>query len=348
MSYLEMKAMIAGFGNQLRWATDLEPVAITPASLVLVAGMGGSGISGDFAAALADTPVFVNKSYGLPNWVKSAEPLVVAMSYSGNTEETLSAAETAAAHGLTPAVVTGGGTLAAWAGEYGWPTVTVPAGLQPRAALGYLLGGLLHLLNAAGATSVERRDLVSAADIADSICGEGGSGWALAADLAAGLEGRIVAVYGGGGITSPVAQRWKTQINENAKWPAWYSILPELDHNEIVSWTTQADVTRNHVGIVSLRDRAEPPGVVARFRHTAEITGGDVAWVGEVWSQGESALERMVSLASMGDLVSLELARLLGVDPVPVEAIENLKRKLLEEGAASPMKDSPTKAKDAS
>jgi glucose/mannose-6-phosphate isomerase len=338
MSYQQMKAMIAGFGEQLRWATDLDPVTISSASQVLVAGMGGSGISGDFAAALADTPVFVNKSYGLPNWVKSARPLVVAMSYSGNTEETLSAAETAAAQGLTPAVVTGGGTLAAWAAEHGWPSVMVPGGLQPRAALGYLLGGLLHLLNAAGATSVGHRDLMSAADIADSITGEGGSGWTLAADLAQGLNGRIVAVYGGGGITSPVAQRWKTQINENAKWPAWYSVLPELDHNEIVSWTSLADLTRDHVGIVSLRDRAEPPGVAARFRHTSKITGRDVAWVGEVWSQGDSPLERMVSLASMGDLVSLELARLLGVDPVPVDPIENLKRKLMEEGAPLPIK----------
>jgi glucose/mannose-6-phosphate isomerase len=329
-----MKAMIASFGEQLRWAVDLEAVAVSRASQILVAGMGGSGISGDFAAALADTPVFVSKSYGLPAWVKAADPLVVAMSYSGNTEETLSAAETAAAQGLTPAVVTGGGTLAAWAAEYGWPAVTVPGGLQPRAALGYLLGGLLHLLNAAKATSVGRRDLLAAADIADSITGEGGSGWTLAADLAQGLGGRIVAVYGGGGITSPVAQRWKTQINENAKWPAWYSDLPELDHNEIVSWTSLASLTRDHVGIVSLRDRAEPPGITARFRHTSEITGRDVAWVGEVWSQGDSALERMVSLASMGDLVSLELARLLGVDPVPVDAIENLKRKLIEEGAS--------------
>jgi glucose/mannose-6-phosphate isomerase len=335
MSYEQMKAMIAGFGEQLRWASDLDPVAVGRAGQVLVAGMGGSGISGDFAAAIAETPVFVNKSYGLPAWVKSAAPLVVAMSYSGNTEETLSAAETAAAQGLTPAVVTGGGTLAAWAAEYGWPAVTVPGGLQPRAALGYLLGGLLHLLNAAGATAVGRRDLLAAADIADSISGDGGSGWTLAADLAQGLEGRIVAIYGGGGITSPVAQRWKTQINENAKWPAWYSALPELDHNEIVSWSSLASLTRDHVGIVSLRDRAEPPGVAARFRHTSEITGRDVAWVGEVWSQGDSALERMVSLASMGDLVSLELARLLGVDPVPVDAIENLKRKLIEEGAPS-------------
>ncbi|MEX0667235.1 MAG: bifunctional phosphoglucose/phosphomannose isomerase [Acidimicrobiia bacterium] len=343
-----MKTMIAGFGEQFRWAADLDPVKIEPASQVLVAGMGGSGISGDFAAALADVPVTVNKGYGLPTWVKSAEPLVVAMSYSGNTEETLSAAETAAAHGLTPAVVTGGGTLSAWAAEYGWPSVTVPGGLQPRAALGYLLGGLLHLLNAAGATSVSRKDLFSSAEIADSISGEGGSGWALAADLAQGLDGRIVAVYGGGGITAPVAQRWKTQINENAKWPAWYSVFPELDHNEIVSWTSLADLTRRHVGIVGLRDRAEPPGVTARFRHTAEITGTDVAWVGEVWSQGDSALERMVSLAAMGDLVSLELARLVGVDPVPVDAIENLKRKLMEEGAPQPMKNSPMKAKDES
>jgi len=338
MSYQQMKAMIAGFGEQLRWASDLDPVSVGRAGQVVVAGMGGSGISGDFAAALADTPVFVNKSYGLPAWVKSAAPLVVAMSYSGNTEETLSAAETAAAQGLTPAVVTGGGTLAAWAAEYGWPAVTVPGGLQPRAALGYLLGGLLHLLNAAGATAVGRRDLLAAADIADSISGEGGSGWTLAADLAQGLEGRIVAIYGGGGITSPVAQRWKTQINENAKWPAWYSVLPELDHNEIVSWSSLASLTRDHVGIVSLRDRAEAPGVTARFRHTSEITGRDVAWVGEVWSQGDSALERMVSLASMGDLVSLELARVLGVDPVPVDAIENLKRKLTEVGAQPAMK----------
>jgi len=326
--------MIVGFGEQLRWAANLEPMTIPLASRVLVAGMGGSGISGDFAAALAEVPVSVNKSYGLPAWVKSAQTQVVAMSYSGNTEETLSAAETAAAHGLTPAVVTGGGTLANWAAEYGWPTVTVPGGLQPRAALGYLLGGLLNVLNAAGATSVPRRDLLASADTADSITGDGGSGWALASDLAQGLEGRIVAVYGGGGVTTPVAQRWKTQINENAKWPAWHSALPELDHNEIVSWSSLTELTRRHVGIVSLRDRAEPPGVTARFRHTAEITGGDVAWVGEVWSQGDSELERMVSLAAMGDLVSLELAKLVGVDPVPVDAIENLKRKLAEETKA--------------
>lgn len=342
MSHEQMKAMVAGFGAQLRWAADLDPVPMRPTGQVIVAGMGGSGISGDFAAALADVPIIVNKSYGLPKWVQNSQPLIVAISYSGNTEETLSAAESAVDRGLTPAVVTGGGTLGTWAAERGWPIVTVPGGLQPRAALGYLLGGLLHLLNGAGATSVARGDLMSAAAMVDSITGDGGSGWLLASDLAEGLTGRIVVVYGGGGITSPVGQRWKTQINENAKWPAWHSSLPELDHNEIVSWTSLADLTRARVGIVSLRDRDEAPGVTARFRHTAEITGRDVAWVGEVWSQGDSVLERMLSLAAMGDLVSLELARSEGVDPVPVDAIENLKRKLAEKEPV------PMNTKDAS
>jgi glucose/mannose-6-phosphate isomerase len=325
-----MKAMIASFGEQLRWATDLEPVAVTRASQILVAGMGGSGISGDFAAALGDTPVFVNKSYGLPAWVKAAEPLVVAMSYSGNTEETLSAAESAAAQGLTPAVVTGGGTLAAWAAEFGWPVVTVPGGLQPRAALGYLLGGLLHLLNAAGATSVGRRDLVAAADIADSITGEGGSGWTLAADLAHGLEGRIVAIYGGGGITSPVAQRWKTQINENAKTPSWWSVLPELNHNEIVGWEAMPSLTSQHLGVVALTDATDHPRVRDRLAHSRALTQNAVPWVAEVAAEGDTPLARLMSLVVMGDLVSLMLAETAGVDPVPVDTIEKLKKLLTE------------------
>jgi glucose/mannose-6-phosphate isomerase len=145
------------------------------------------------------------------------------------------------------------------------------------------------------------------------------------------LSGRIVAVYGSTGLTAPVAQRWKTQINENAKWPAWFSSLPELDHNEIMAWTTLSEITRQRVGIVCLRDQEEPASVVARFEHTAAITGRDVSWVGEVWSQGHSRLERLVSLVTMGDLVSLELARAAGVDPVPVEAIERLKKLLSEE-----------------
>jgi glucose/mannose-6-phosphate isomerase len=174
-------------------------------------------------------------------------------------------------------------------------------------------------------------ELEKAGELADTLLVPEGGARALASDLASGLDGRVVGVYGSVGLTAPVAQRWKTQINENAKWPAWYSLMPELDHNEIVSFASLASLTRAKLGLVTLRDRDEGERVAARFRHTAAITGEQVPWVGEVWSQGDSILERMISLTIVGDLLSLELSRLAGTDPVPVAAIEDLKRKLAEE-----------------
>jgi glucose/mannose-6-phosphate isomerase len=328
MSFEEMEAMVATFGDQLRWAAALDPPRLPTANHVLVAGMGGSGISGDLASVLANVPLTVHKSYGLPLWAGTVRPQIIALSYSGNTEETLSAVKEAVGAGLIPAVITGGGELAAMAEAKSWPRISVPAGMQPRAALGYMFGAVLRFLESAKSISLQLGEMSAAADQADELSGKGGKGWAVAADLADGLDGRFVGVYGSTGLTAPIAQRWKTQINENAKWPAWYAMLPELDHNEIVSWTSLADVTRRRVGIVCLRDHEEHPGTAARFNHTAALTSKDVAWVGEVWSQGTSRLERLVSLVAMGDLVSLELARRASVDPVPVDVIENLKRLL--------------------
>jgi glucose/mannose-6-phosphate isomerase len=326
-----MERMIGTWGEQLRWSSRLDARAAPAPEQILICGMGGSGITGDFAVPLCSVPAYVHKGYGLPSWAGQARPMVLAVSYSGNTEETLSAVTEARAGGLPIAVVSGGGRLQELAGSEDWPTVGVPTGLQPRAALGYLLGGALSLLGAWGVTSVGDAELAAAADLADSLLVEGGAARILAAELAGGLVGRMVGVYGSQGLVAPAAQRWKTQINENAKWPAWWSLFPEIDHNEIVSWTSLSQVTKNQVGLIVLRDRDEGARVAARIRLTAEVTEPNVNWVGEVWSQGEHPLERMVSLAVMGDLVSVELARLVGVDPVPVEALENLKQKLAEE-----------------
>ena len=150
-------------------------------------------------------------------------------------------------------------------------------------------------------------------------------------DLADGLSGRISLIYGSNGLTAPVAQRWKTQINENGKRPAFWSLLPELDHNEIVSWSALETLTRRSVGIVLLRDRDEHPQVRRRFSLTTSLISGSVPVVGEVWSQGESRLARIAGLALIGDLVSVYLAEQEGIDPVPVEVIENLKVLLNEE-----------------
>lgn len=325
--------MTARLGEQLAWAGRIEVPPVPAATEALVCGMGGSGIGGDFAAALADLEgrrVAVHKSYGLPAWARSMRPLVVAVSYSGNTEETLSAFDAARDAGLDLVAVTSGGALAEVAHSEGRPVISVPGGLQPRAALGYLLGSVLRALAAAGILADPTADLEEAAGVASALSGPSGAAEALARDLAEGLDGRIVAVYGATGLTAPVAQRWKTQINENGKWPAWWALFPELDHNEIVGWSGRPDLARR-VGVVALRDRDEPPPVSARFRLTEEVTAATVTWVGEVHAQGSSPLARMMSLTAVGDLVSLELARLAGVDPVPVDVIEDLKRRLSEE-----------------
>ena len=328
-----MRSMAARLGEQLAWAARLDVDGVPPHHEALICGMGGSGIGGDFAAALADVEgrrVGVHKSYGIPGWAKAAPPLVVAVSYSGNTEETLSAVEEAVGVGAPVVAVTSGGALADVARSRGLALVTVPGGLQPRAALGYLLGSILEVLSGAGILSDPTDALEEAASLVTSLSGPDGAAEGLARDLAERLDGRIVAVYGSVGLTAPVAQRWKTQINENAKWPAWWALLPELDHNEIVGWSGRPDLSRR-VGVVALVDRDDPERVSARLRLTEEVTAGQVEWVGEVYAQGESPLARMMSLVAVGDLVSLELARLAGVDPVPVDVIENLKRRLDEE-----------------
>jgi glucose/mannose-6-phosphate isomerase len=299
---------------------------------VLFAGMGGSGIAGDYAAAVAaphGTRVTVHKGYGpLPSWAIRQRPLVVVASYSGNTEETLDMAASAFEKGLPVAVLTTGGALGAEAARRNWPMVEVPAGMQPRAAAGYMIGATLRILEAAHAVDDQRINILEASRFADAMVVEGSERWVQAKSLSDALAGRVTIVYGGGPVSGVVAQRWKTQINENAKMPSWWSLLPELDHNEIVGWETMPELTRQHLGVVALTDRADHPRIRDRLDHTLALTEGAVPWVGEVASEGSSVLARLVSLTLVGDLVSWMMADSAGVDPVPVETIEQLKELL--------------------
>jgi glucose/mannose-6-phosphate isomerase len=331
----EMLEQIRALGDQLRWARDLDVPDLAPNPEVLVGGMGGSGIAGDYGAALAgrtEGRVAVHKGYGpLPGWVGRSRPTVVAASYSGNTEETLDLVAAAAAGGLPIVTITTGGRLGELAGEHGWPGVTVPSGMQPRAAVGYMAGAVARLLSALGILPDQEHALDEAADLADSASAEGSETWDLAQGLAKGLAGRVAIVYGGGPISSTAAQRWKTQINENAKMPAWWSVFPELDHNEIVGWETLPGTTRDLIGIITLTDVADHPRVGNRIEHTAALTGQAVPWLAEVPATGESDLARLISLTVCGDLVSYLLAVEAGVDPVPVATIEKLKKLLAKD-----------------
>jgi glucose/mannose-6-phosphate isomerase len=331
----DMLAQIRSLGDQLRWAAEVRPPHIGTHSEILFAGMGGSGIAGDYAAVVAGpnaTRVTVHKGYGpVPSWAIRQRPLVVVASYSGNTEETLDFARSAHELGLPVATITTGGELAAMGRARSWPTIEVPGGLQPRAAAGHMIGATLKLLEGAHGIEDQRFALIEAANLVDESLAEGSARWVEAAGIAEGLRGRIPIIYGGGPLSGVVAQRWKTQINENAKIPAWWSLLPELDHNEIVGWETMPSVTSEHLAVVALSDRADHDRIRLRLAHTARLTQDAVPWVAEVASVGTSPLARLMSLTAVGDLTSWMLAEAAGVDPVPVATIESLKRLLVED-----------------
>jgi glucose/mannose-6-phosphate isomerase len=331
----EMLEQIQSLGDQLRWAGDLDIPELAPNQEALVGGMGGSGIAGDYGAALAGLTtgrVAVQKGYGpLPGWVRRTRPTVIAASYSGNTEETLDLVEAAQKEGLPIVTITTGGRLGELTLENGWPGVSVPSGKQPRAAVGYMAGAVARLLTGLGVLPDQREAIDEAAKHADAGTTEGSETWEMASGLANDLVGKIAIVYGGGQISSTAAQRWKTQINENAKMPAWWSVLPELDHNEIVGWETLPDTTRDLLGIIALSDSADHPRVGDRLDHTAKLTQAAVPWLAEVAAKGESELARLMSLTVCGDLVSYLLALRAGADPVPVETIEKLKKLLAKD-----------------
>ena len=234
--------------------------------------------------------------------------------------------DAAKAAGAPRLVATTGGALAERAREDGVPVIPLPGGFQPRAAVGYSLVTALEAAALCGAAPSVRDEIERAAALAAGLAAEWGPDGDEAGDakrIARALHGTIP-VFVGAGMTASVAYRWKTQVNENAELPAFASKLPEHDHNEVVGWGG-AD---GRLGAVFLDD---PDGDVRAFRRmevTAEIAAGGAAVVERVTPRGDSRLERLVSLVLLGDLVSLYLAVLRGVDPVNVQAIDTLKRRL--------------------
>jgi glucose/mannose-6-phosphate isomerase len=298
---------------------------------MVIAGMGGSAIGGLLAREVlgdrASRPIIVSCDYGLPPGT-TPETTVLCASYSGNTEETLAAFDAAGALGARRIVMTTGGKLAKSARSEGVPVIPVPGGFEPRSAVAYSLVVALEVAGLCGAGERLHAEIDVAAGRADDLVkswGPDAAADSLAKQLANGLHGTVAQVAGAG-LTTPVAYRWKSQINSNAKIPAFCAELPELDHNEIVGWENAAEFAR--FSAVFLDDSDLHP----RVRQRLEFTRGMIASTGaptfRVETIGETRLERLVSLVLLGDLVSVYLAVLRGVDPSPVDAIEQLKRAL--------------------
>jgi glucose/mannose-6-phosphate isomerase len=298
---------------------------------LIVAGMGGSAIGGTLArAALGDRalrPIVIARDYGLPPWT-APDSTVLCASYSGNTEETLAAYEAAGAVGAHRIVATTGGKLADAARGDGVPVIPLPGGFQPRAAVGYSLVVALEVAGLVGAGERLHSEIDIAAARTEELVerwGPGGPQEDFPKELARGLHNTVPQIAGSG-LTAPIAYRWKCQLNENAKLPAFSGELPELDHNEIVGWGSASDFGR--FSAVFLDDSDLHP----RIRQRIELTRGLIAAEGvatfRVESVGSTATERLLSLVLLGDLVSLYLAVLRGVDPGPVAVLDRLKSAL--------------------
>ena len=304
---------------------------------VVVLGMGGSGIAGDVLCAVAApfmaVPVTVVKGYVPPDYVGTGS-LVFAVSFSGNTEETLEAAAAAYEAGASLVVVAGGGELVRLAGEWNVPVVPVPTDIpQPRAALGALAIPPLVLLEAIGLfpgasqwvdqavdqlRRIRRDELVRPGNVAE--------------DLARRIGRTIPLVHSSQDLGKAAALRWKAQINENAKCPAFWNLYPELCHNELAGWGQHGDATRQILTLVNLRHDAEHPQVSRRFDLAEEVLREVVADVIEVRAAGEGDLAQLFDLAMIGDFVSLHLAGNEGIDPGPIPVLDELKRRLTPGG----------------
>jgi glucose/mannose-6-phosphate isomerase len=301
---------------------------------VVIIGMGGSGMAGDVVAAVAapmlPVPVLVVKSYECPAFVDSGS-LVFAVSASGNTEETLQAATDAADAGATVMVISGGGKLTECAAGWTAPVIAVPPDIsQPRAALGAmaipplvvldemgLYRGGVHWIEAAVDQLKRRRDELHSGGDASP-----------AAAVARRIGRTIPLVHGGGALGATAALRWKTQVNENAKAPAFSSAQPELCHNEICGWGQHGDVTRQLITVVALRHDGEHPQLGRRFDLVGDLLREVVADVLEVRAEGDGDLAQLFDLILFGDYVSLWMAAEAGVDPGPVPVLEDLKQQL--------------------
>lgn len=301
---------------------------------VLVLGMGGSGIGGDVAAAVAAPssclPVMVSKQYECPTFVGPGT-LVVAISFSGNTEETVQATQAAAEAGARVVVVASGGRLAEMAAELDAPLVPVDASIpMPRAGIGavsvptLVLMERMGLLDGASAwvdaavTQLERRRDQLTADRNE------------ARTLARHLGRTLPIVYGGGALGEVAAWRWKGQFNENPKVASFANRIPELTHNEICGWGQHGDVTRQVFSLVLLRHAFEDPQVSRRFDIVEEVSEEIVAGVHTVTAQGDGRLAQLMDLVLFGDMVTLFQCEAEGVDPGPVPILDDIKRRLAE------------------
>ena len=323
---------VLNLGNQLK--TDLE-VSQGFTSIdydrILIVGMGGSGVAGDVLKLILNKhtsiDVEVRKTYNLTKNHSSTRPFCLFISYSGNTEETVSVAKDAINENLEWSVISSGGELLELATKYNKNFVKVPTGLQPRAAFGLMTKAVINFLpnsiksnflNACDNAGNYLNNLIE--DVSNEV-------FDISKNIANQIGTKTAVIYAGSELTYLVAQRWKTQINENSKSKAYVGFMPEIHHNEILSWEADQDGSKNNFILILLRGD-DHKKIDNRFEFTKELIGSKVDILDVRNISSENLIKDLLHLVLIGDLVSVELANQLKIDPFNIDAIENLKKKL--------------------
>jgi len=315
-------------------AQKVELDKVKKLTQIVVCGMGGSAISGNIVHDLLldrlKLPLIVNRSYSVPAFVDKTT-LVFALSYSGNTEETLSAAKQSLDQGAKIICVTSGGKLKQFAESNQLPLYLIPGGYQPRAALPFLLVPILSSLAALGLLSGWRSELEEALKLSKKLSVAYGVDKPvrdnLAKQLAKKLLDKTPLIMAATGTTEAAGLRFKTQLNENSKVTTLFNVFPELNHNEIVNLYAHKR-EESAYGLVVLRDEKDKERIKKRIEITKSLLTNQLGGVTEITAQGKSKLARIMSLIILSDFVTVYLAILRGVDPTDVSVIAKLKKEL--------------------
>jgi glucose/mannose-6-phosphate isomerase len=341
---LDKSNMIDGlthFPEQIKEALQIvektERISLLKIDNVIISGMGGSAISGDILESLfrdkIDVPFVVNREYDLPKWANK-DTLIIFISYSGNTDEVLSAFKIASQKKCKIICISSGGKLQELAEKREVPFVKIPTGLQPREAIAYLLFPSMVLLKKIGLLKTTMDGDIQEAIAVTSdfftlnnqtIPEENNP----SKQLAKKLIGTTPQVYGWG-IYGPIATRWRQQFNENSKRIAHADIVPECNHNDIVGWSADPEISKKYTTILFRDKDEETLPMTTRLNFMRDLFHNTAGSSLELIPKGKSQLAKMMYLLCLGDLTSCYLALLRGIDPAPIDIINELKQRLME------------------
>jgi len=326
---MKMNDYINDFSNHLREAIEIaNNTTLTPYTKeirnVLICGLGGSGIGGtivsDIISSKVNIPIAATKDYSIPNFVNE-HTLVIANSYSGNTEETLYALEKCQARGAEIAVISSGGKLKAIAEENEYNKIIIPGNHPPRGMIGYAFTELFFMLNHYGIIDDSfKADFDKAITLLDT---EKADIQKQAMDLAKKMYKQTPVIYVANGFEG-VAVRFRQQINENSKMLCWHHVVPEMNHNELLGWRTNVD----DLAVVYFRNKCDYDRNQIRMDINKKVISKFTSNITEIWSKGDSLIENSLYHISLGDWVSWYLSEMNNVDAIEIDVIEFLKGEL--------------------